>query len=93
MQISTTTENSTERTKPTLDLVSIMAAPIRQACAISGLSRSGMYRAAAAGRIRLLKHGRSSLVDMVSVREYLASLPQAEIRQQPLKPANINPRN
>ena len=71
--------------------VSIMAAPIRQACAISGLSRSGIYRAAAAGQIRLIKNGRSSLVDMASVREYLAGLPRADIRQQPLKSANINP--
>ena len=76
-----------------LGLASIMAAPIRQACEISGLSRSGIYRAAAAGQIRLIKNGRSSLVDMASVREYLAGLPRADIRQQPLKSANINPQN
>jgi len=61
----------------------ILAAPIRQACALSGLSRSSLYRAAAAGRIRLLKHGRSSLVDMASLRAFIAGLPEAVIRQTP----------
>jgi len=62
---------------------SIMTAPIRQACLLSGLSRSSLYRAAAAGRIRLLKHGRSSLVDMASLRAFIAGLPEAVIRQTP----------
>jgi hypothetical protein len=60
-----------------------ITAPIRRACAISGLSRSSLYRAAAAGRIRLLKHGRSSLVDMASLRAFIAGLPEAVIRQTP----------
>jgi hypothetical protein len=58
----------------------MLAAPIVRAMAISGLSRSAIYRAAAAGDIRLLKVGRSTLVDMASVRAFLASLPTASIR-------------
>ena len=63
----------------------VLAAPIRRACMLSGLSRSAIYRAASAGHIRLLKNGRSSLVDMASVRAYLAELPVARIMQQATK--------
>lgn len=63
----------------------VMAAPIHRACILSGLSRSAIYRAASAGRIRLLKNGRSSLVDMASVRAYLAELPVARITRQSTK--------
>ena len=65
----------------------VLAAPIRRACMLSGLSRSAIYRAASAGLIRVLKNGRSSLVDMASVRAYLAELPVARITQQPTKPS------
>lgn len=40
-----------------------------------GLSRATIYRLAGAGRIRLIKVGRRSLVDWASVRDYLASRP------------------
>jgi hypothetical protein len=57
-----------------------LAVPLPHAPAITGLSRSAIYRAAAEGKITLLKCGRSTLVDMASVRAFLASLPRAEIR-------------
>lgn len=57
----------------------ILAAPMLRAVALSGLSRSGIYRAAAEGRIRLVKAGRTTLVDMASVRSFIASLPAAQI--------------
>jgi hypothetical protein len=57
-----------------------LTVPLPQAPAATGLSRSAIYRAAAAGKIRLLKNGRSTLVDMVSVRAFLASLPDAKVR-------------
>jgi hypothetical protein len=50
---------------------------IAEASSISGLSRSGIYREAANGRIVLLKHGRTTLVDMASLRAFLAGLPRA----------------
>jgi hypothetical protein len=57
-----------------------IALPILAAVAISGLSRSAIYREAGAGRIKLMKLGRTTLVDMGSVRALLASLPVANIR-------------
>lgn len=54
-------------------------APIPKACDLSGMSRSAIYRAAGAGHIRLVKLGRTTLVDMVSVRAFLDSLPPARI--------------
>jgi hypothetical protein len=54
-----------------------LAQRIAEASSISGLSRSGIYREAANGRIVLLKHGRTTLVDMASLRAFLASLPRA----------------
>lgn len=47
---------------------------------ITGLSRSRLYRLAGEGRIRFVKVGGATLVDMASVRTFLASLPAATIR-------------
>jgi hypothetical protein len=55
-------------------------APIVHATRLSGISRSSFYREAAAGNIRLVKYGRSTLVDMASLRQFLASLPTATLR-------------
>jgi len=52
-----------------------VAVPLPSATAVFGLSRSVIYRLAAAGHIRLMKSGRSTLVDAASARAYLASLP------------------
>lgn len=57
-----------------------LALPILAAVAISGLSRSAIYREAGNGRIKLLKLGRTTLVDMDSIRALLACLPAANIR-------------
>jgi excisionase family DNA binding protein len=57
-----------------------LTVPLPQAPAVTGLSRSTIYRAAAEGKITLLKCGRSTLVDMASVRAFLAGLPRASIR-------------
>jgi hypothetical protein len=57
-----------------------LALPLPQAPAVTGLSRSTIYREAAKGNIVLLKVGRSTLVDMASVRAFLAGLPVASIR-------------
>jgi len=54
-------------------------APIRDAAELSGLSRSAIYREAGAGRIHMVKLGRSTLVDMGSVRGFLDALPPARI--------------
>ena len=51
--------------------------PLARAPAIFGLSRSGLYRLHAAGKIRLVKLStRRVLVDCASVRAFLATLPE-----------------
>ena len=53
--------------------------PLPRAPALFGLSRSHLYRLAADGRIRMVKAGARTLVDAASVRDFLASLPPAQI--------------
>lgn len=62
--------------------------PLPRAPAVFGLSRSGFYRLAAEGRIRMVKIGARTLVDAASVRAFLATLPAADFgkaarRQEP----------
>jgi excisionase family DNA binding protein len=56
------------------------AARIPTAVALTGVSRSAIYRLASEGRIRLMKIGSRTLVDMTSLRSHLASLPTAKVR-------------
>ena len=70
-----------QASQPAASPSDVLAAPISRAVELSGLSRSGLYREAARGNIRLLKTGRTTLVDMNSVRRFLASLPEAPIRR------------
>lgn len=56
------------------------AARIPTAVALTGISRSAIYRLAGEGHIRLMKIGSRTLVDMASLRSHLASLPDAELR-------------
>lgn len=53
--------------------------PLPRAPSIFGLSRSGLYRLAAEGRIRMVKVGARTLVDAASVRAFLTTLPEAKI--------------
>jgi hypothetical protein len=55
-------------------------ARIPVAVAVTGLSRSAIYRLAAEGKIVLRKAGRTTLVDMASARACLADLPRAVVR-------------
>ena len=54
---------------------------------IEGLSRTSIYREAAAGRVVLKKYGRTVLIDMESVRSLVASLPNTSIRAAPVRAA------
>ncbi len=58
----------------------LMAVPIKRAAFISGVSVPSLYREAGKGNIVLLKYGRSTLVDLASLRAFLARLPRASIR-------------
>jgi hypothetical protein len=66
---------------PGATLPEALAVPIRKAPAISGLSIPTIYREAAKKNLILIKYGRSTLVDMASLRAFLASLPRASIRK------------
>ena len=48
---------------------------MRDAPGMFGISISSLYRLEKDGRIRCVKHGRRTLVDVESVRGYLATLP------------------
>jgi hypothetical protein len=63
-----------------------IAVRIPEATRISGFSRSELYRRAGRGEIVLLKCGKSTLVDMASLRAAVASLPRASIRQPSVAP-------
>lgn len=52
---------------------------IRSAVAWSGLSRSAIYREAAAGRLVLRKLGRSTIVDGASLAALVNALPVADL--------------
>jgi len=58
----------------------LLAIRIPEAVRISGLSRSEIYRRAGLGQIVLLKCGRSTLVDVPSLRMVVASLPRVTVR-------------
>ena len=53
---------------------------IPEACRRYGLSRSRLYLLAGEGLVRFVKVGNATLVDLESVRDYLASCPTASIR-------------
>jgi excisionase family DNA binding protein len=60
-------------------------ARIPDAVRITGLSRSRLYRLASEGSIRLVKVGGATLVDLQSVRAFLAALPDLVIRPDGVK--------
>jgi hypothetical protein len=53
---------------------------IEAAMLFSGLSRSALYRALAAGKIMARKAGRSTLIETASLRDFIAALPAATFR-------------
>jgi hypothetical protein len=54
-------------------------APIPRAIEITGLGRSSIYKFAAQGKLRLVKAGGRTLVDMDHAMQWMATLPRAEI--------------
>ncbi len=75
-------ENATGGSAPSRnpDILQPLAMPLARAVTWSGLSRSTLYRMAAEGRVRLVKCGRSTLVDASSLRALVAALPPAAVR-------------
>jgi excisionase family DNA binding protein len=57
--------------------------PIRTAVESFGLSRSTIYRCLSSGEIIARKQGRSTLIETVSLQDYIAAMPKAEFRGAP----------
>ena len=65
---------------PTTPTLEPLTATIADTTARTGLSRATLYRLAGAGKIRMVKSGRTTLIVWSSVRDHLASLPDADLR-------------
>jgi hypothetical protein len=59
-----------------------LAGPIPDACHVSGLSRTEMYRRLAAGDIQAVKSGTRTLILWDSLKNYMMGLPAARFRGQ-----------
>jgi hypothetical protein len=59
-------------------------ATVPNTVAKTGISRPSLYRLAASKQIRMVKHGHRTLVCLDSVRDYLNSLSDIEIRETPM---------
>jgi hypothetical protein len=57
-----------------------IAVPVPQASALMGKSPRGVYELMAAGELKAVKSGRNTLVLYDSIREYVAGLPMAKIK-------------
>lgn len=51
---------------------------ISNATAMTGISRSELYRLLKAEKLRAIKSGHSTLIPIDSLRQYLGSLPEAQ---------------
>jgi excisionase family DNA binding protein len=50
--------------------------PVAATCAALGLSKVTVYRLIAQGKLRAVKAGAKTLIEVTSIREYAASLPR-----------------
>jgi hypothetical protein len=61
----------------TIQTTERILSPVADACHISGLTKTHLYEAMGRGDIEARKCGRRTLVDMSSLRNYVARLPPA----------------
>lgn len=59
---------------------------LKEATRLTGISRSELYRRLAKGEIEARKLGSSLLIDLASLRTFVAGLPRAEFTPPPRKP-------
>jgi len=64
--------------------------PIKQASAIIGRSRRGIYQLIAADQLQAVKSGRSTLVVYESLKQYATKLPAAKFKQYVPKRHAVN---
>lgn len=62
------------------ELAERLAATVSETVRLTGISRTTLYRLASAGKVRMIKIGRTTLVDMSSIRHVLATQDTARIR-------------
>ena len=55
--------------------------PVREWCAMTGMSRTGTYNELASGNLKAIKLGNRTLVDVEPGLAWLRSLPTATFRQ------------
>ena len=60
---------------------SVLAYPIREACAVSGIGRTKIYALIAEGKLEARQCGGRTLIPAESLRSFLGSLPPAPIRR------------
>ena len=68
----------------------VLAYPIREACAVSGIGRTKLYALIADGKLEARQCGGRTLIPADSLRDFLANLPVAPIRSSadsPLDPS------
>ena len=58
-----------------INIADIVAVSISRAAQVSGFSERHIYREAAAGRLKILKSGRRSIITMQELARYISSLP------------------
>ncbi len=61
------------------------AMTVADARAYSALSHTAIYKFAAHGKLKLIKNGRTTLIDVASLDALLESLPEAEITMPSLR--------
>jgi hypothetical protein len=71
------------RNRNTTDAAEPLTVTIPTATARTGLSRSSLYRLAGARQIKMVKSGRTTLIDWASLKSRQGNLPTAEISPQP----------
>ena len=71
------TKPTTGRTAEQVHITSPLAVGIPEACKITSLSRSRLYSELREGRLKARKSGRRTLIAMIELTRWLASLPAA----------------
>ena len=56
---------------------SILAVSIADAVRMSGLGRTSLYAAIAAGKLKTRKCGRRTLIEMAALRRFIETLPES----------------
>jgi hypothetical protein len=56
-----------------------IAVSVSEAALMAGLGRTSLYAAISSGALKTRHYGRRTLIEVASIHEFLASLPQSKI--------------